>query len=244
MLRPWGISPDRLPSPAATTPGGRISGSPSRRSTAADPAAFPEQITKEGLQPFRVARLFQGGGSGTGIAALLNRTVDLAQSSVGKRQFGGGCLDLPGLAFQFGRIGADLLGLAARIGSLEPGKQADLIRVSLADPRVQPVWDVYATLVFAAAPEDVRDVMVSGRWLMRDRQVLTLEAPRVLADVFPASWVRDAALILAVVPSNVCQRSIRFDYDCHPMQLRMPRVENVSRHLRLPRLRKSGRMQP
>jgi LmbE family N-acetylglucosaminyl deacetylase len=33
---------------------------------AADPAAFPEQITREGLQPFRVARLFQGGGSGTG----------------------------------------------------------------------------------------------------------------------------------------------------------------------------------
>ncbi len=75
-----------------------------------------------------------------------------------------------------------MLGLDARIGSLEPGKQADLIRISLADPRLQPVYDPYATLVFAAMPSDVRDVMVAGRWLMRDRQVLTLEPPQVLAD--------------------------------------------------------------
>lgn len=78
---------------------------------------------------------------------------------------------------------AAVLGLQDRIGSLEPGKQADLIRVSLQDPRVQPVWDVYATLVFACSADDVRDTMVAGRWLMRDRQVLTLESSRVLADV-------------------------------------------------------------
>ena len=53
-----------------------------------------------------------------------------------------------------------------------------------------------------------------------------------------------AALVLGVVPSNVCQRSIRLDYDRYAMQLRVPRMENVSRHLRLPRLRRSGRMQP
>ena len=77
---------------------------------------------------------------------------------------------------------AQVLGMADRIGSLQPGKQADLIRVSLADPRVQPVYDIYATLVFASGPQDVQDVMVAGRWLMRGRQVLTLEAPQVLAD--------------------------------------------------------------
>ncbi len=77
---------------------------------------------------------------------------------------------------------AQVLGLDGRIGSLEVGKQADLIRVSLDDPRVQPVYDVYSTLVFACGPQDVRDVMVAGRWLMRDRQVLTLEAARVIAE--------------------------------------------------------------
>ena len=37
-------------------------------------------------------------------------------------------------------------------------------------------------LVFAALPTDVRDVMVDGRWLMRDREVLTLERHQVLRD--------------------------------------------------------------
>jgi cytosine/adenosine deaminase-related metal-dependent hydrolase len=77
---------------------------------------------------------------------------------------------------------ARVLGMDARIGSLEPGKDADLIRVSLADPRVQPVYDIYATLVFAAGPQDVRDVMVAGAWLMQDRQVRTLDAAQCLAD--------------------------------------------------------------
>jgi cytosine/adenosine deaminase-related metal-dependent hydrolase len=78
--------------------------------------------------------------------------------------------------------GARVLGLAARIGSLEPGKQADLIRVSLAAPRMQPVYDPYAALVFSAMAPDVRDTMVAGRWLMRDRTVLSVERARVLAD--------------------------------------------------------------
>ena len=78
--------------------------------------------------------------------------------------------------------GAKVLGMDGKIGSLEPGKQADLIRISLDDPRLQPVYDVYATLVFAAMPSDVRNVMVAGKWLMRDRAVMTLEQDKVVAD--------------------------------------------------------------
>jgi cytosine/adenosine deaminase-related metal-dependent hydrolase len=78
--------------------------------------------------------------------------------------------------------GAKVLGMDRDIGSLEPGKQADLIRISLADPRVQPVYDIYATLVFSAMPCDVRDVMVAGKWLMRERAVHTLEEQKVIAD--------------------------------------------------------------
>jgi cytosine/adenosine deaminase-related metal-dependent hydrolase len=78
--------------------------------------------------------------------------------------------------------GAKVLGMDTQIGSLEPGKQADLIRISLKDPRVQPVYDIYATLVFAAMPSDVIDVMVAGEWVMRDRSVLTLERDKVMAD--------------------------------------------------------------
>jgi len=78
--------------------------------------------------------------------------------------------------------GAQVLGLDGRIGSLEPGKQADLIRIDLSAPRLQPVYDIYATLVFSAMPADVQDVMVGGRWLMRGRQVESLERKKILRD--------------------------------------------------------------
>lgn len=78
--------------------------------------------------------------------------------------------------------GARVLGLDARIGSLEPGKKADLIRIDLSSPRVQPIYDIYSTLVFATLPTDVRDVMVAGQWLMRGREVLSLERKKVLRD--------------------------------------------------------------
>lgn len=78
--------------------------------------------------------------------------------------------------------GARVLGLDRKIGSLEPGKKADLIRVDLSSPRQQPIYDIYSTLVFATMPTDVRDVMVAGQWLMRGREVLSLERKKVLRD--------------------------------------------------------------
>lgn len=78
--------------------------------------------------------------------------------------------------------GAATLGMADRIGSIEPGKQADLIRIALDDPRLHPIYDIYSMLTFAALPCDVRGTMVAGTWLMQDRQVSTIEAPKALGD--------------------------------------------------------------
>ncbi|MGQ2904628.1 MAG: amidohydrolase family protein [Neoaquamicrobium sediminum] len=78
--------------------------------------------------------------------------------------------------------GAKVLGMDGRIGSLAPGKQADLIRIDVSAARMQPIYDHYATLVFSAMPVDVRDVMVAGAWLMRDRDVKTLERRKVMRD--------------------------------------------------------------
>lgn len=92
--------------------------------------------------------------------------------------------------------GAKVLGMADRIGSLEPGKQADLIRIDLSAARLHPIYDHYSMLVFATMATDVRDVMVDGQWLMRDREVLTLERKKVLRDAlqiaseFKAEMVR------------------------------------------------------
>ena len=80
------------------------------------------------------------------------------------------------------RGGAEALHMDDRIGSLEPGKQADLIRIDLSAPRMQPVYDIYATLVFSAMPVDVQDVMVGGRWIMRGRKVESLERRKILRD--------------------------------------------------------------
>lgn len=78
--------------------------------------------------------------------------------------------------------GARVLGLEAQTGSLDIGKSADLIRIDLSAPRMQPIYDPYSVLVFATMPTDVRDVMVDGAWLMRDRVIETLEPARVVAD--------------------------------------------------------------
>ncbi|WP_169194743.1 amidohydrolase [Devosia sp. MC1541] len=78
--------------------------------------------------------------------------------------------------------GARALSLNLKTGSLEVGKQADLIRISLAAPRMHPMYDPYSALVFAAMPTDVTDTMVAGRWLMRDRKILTLDTAKTVAD--------------------------------------------------------------
>lgn len=78
--------------------------------------------------------------------------------------------------------GAKVLGFDSDVGSLEIGKAADLIRIDLSAPRMQPIYDPYSVLVFTTMPTDVRDVMVDGTWLMRDRTVETLERAKVLAD--------------------------------------------------------------
>ena len=68
-------------------------------------------------------------------------------------------------------------------GSLEPGKRADLILVDIARahnaPRFRREPDgLYAQLVYAAQATDVTDVMVNGKWLMRDGQLTTLDESR------------------------------------------------------------------
>ena len=77
--------------------------------------------------------------------------------------------------------GARALGLEREMGSLEPGKRADVITVRLDRPHAVPLYDVYSQMVYALKGSDVRDVMVNGRLVVRDAQPLTLDAKHVLA---------------------------------------------------------------
>ena len=76
--------------------------------------------------------------------------------------------------------GARVLGMADRIGSLEPVKRADLIVVSMAAARQTPLYDPISHLVYVTRGDDVRTTVVNGKVLMRDRKVLTLNEGSVL----------------------------------------------------------------
>ena len=83
--------------------------------------------------------------------------------------------------------GAKAVHLDHLTGSLEPGKRADLITVNMDTihnwPHFRSNEDaVYSRLVYATKSTDVRDVMVNGRWLMRDRELLTIDEEQVKAE--------------------------------------------------------------
>ena len=78
--------------------------------------------------------------------------------------------------------GARALGMERVLGSLEPGKRADLILVGMSAARQTPMYDPLSHLVYVTRGDDVRTTIVNGRILMRDRKVLTLNEPAVLAE--------------------------------------------------------------
>jgi 5-methylthioadenosine/S-adenosylhomocysteine deaminase len=77
--------------------------------------------------------------------------------------------------------GARALGMDRDLGSLEPGKLADLIAVRMDAPHAVPVYDPISHLVYVLKGSDVAHVMVNGRWVVRDRKVLTLNQREILS---------------------------------------------------------------
>jgi 5-methylthioadenosine/S-adenosylhomocysteine deaminase len=71
--------------------------------------------------------------------------------------------------------GARAVGIGALTGSLEVGKAADLIVLDLNRPHLTPRHDPWSTLAYAAGPADVRDTVIDGRVVMRDRRLLTID---------------------------------------------------------------------
>jgi 5-methylthioadenosine/S-adenosylhomocysteine deaminase len=78
---------------------------------------------------------------------------------------------------------ARALGLDDKIGSLVPGKQADLILIDLNRPHLTPRYDIYSHLVYAVGRDDVATVLIQGRVVMRKRQLMTVDEPTVMAMV-------------------------------------------------------------
>jgi 5-methylthioadenosine/S-adenosylhomocysteine deaminase len=89
--------------------------------------------------------------------------------------------------------GARALAMERLIGSLEAGKRADVITVSMREARQTPLYDPISHLVYVTRGDDVRTTIVNGKILMKDRQVRTLDRATVIADANRlAAKVREA----------------------------------------------------
>jgi len=76
--------------------------------------------------------------------------------------------------------GARAIHLDKLVGSLEPGKRADLIVIDTSAPHATPMYSVYSELVFALKASDVRTVLIDGRVVMDERKMLTLDEDEIL----------------------------------------------------------------
>jgi len=77
--------------------------------------------------------------------------------------------------------GAAALGMADILGSLESGKKADLITIDLNQPHLTPMYEPCSHLVYAARGADVRDVIIDGRMVMRQRQLVDIDEQEIMA---------------------------------------------------------------
>lgn len=66
-----------------------------------------------------------------------------------------------------------------QFGSLEVGKKADMILINTDQPHIEPTHQLTNTLIESANSNDVADVIVNGRILMKNREVLTLDEERI-----------------------------------------------------------------
>ncbi|MBN1380427.1 MAG: amidohydrolase [Deltaproteobacteria bacterium] len=79
--------------------------------------------------------------------------------------------------------GARVLGLEKSTGSIEVGKQADIIVVDMKKPHLTPLYNCYSHLVYAVSGADVKTSIIGGKIVMRDRKLLTMDVDVVMDKV-------------------------------------------------------------
>ena len=90
--------------------------------------------------------------------------------------------------------GATAIGLGDTVGSIEVGKRADLIQVAFEDVHHVPTYDVISHLVYVTDEQDVASVVVDGKVLMKEREMLTIDTDRVTAEATALAARIQAAL--------------------------------------------------
>lgn len=83
--------------------------------------------------------------------------------------------------------GARALGLGEEIGSLEPGKKADLILIDLEKSHLAPYHNPYSMLVYSARGSDVSEVMIDGEWLVKEGKISKWDQRKVIQEATKAA---------------------------------------------------------
>ena len=105
------------------------------------------------------------------LAAKLQKTYRVDPRALGAK----GALEMATIE------GARALHMENEIGSLEAGKKADFVVLSLNAPNAVPMYDVYSQIVYALKGSDVEIVVVGGKALLKDGKVLTVDEPQAIA---------------------------------------------------------------
>jgi len=79
--------------------------------------------------------------------------------------------------------GAKALGLENEIGSIEPGKLADMIIIDMKKPHLTPLYNYYSQLVYAASGSDVKTSIIGGNIVMHERKLLHVDLPSIMHEV-------------------------------------------------------------
>ncbi len=77
--------------------------------------------------------------------------------------------------------GAKALGMSERIGSLEVGKEADIISINLREPHLVPIHDPFTTIVYSAGRADVRHVFVAGEQVIDNRRPTKVDPQEIMS---------------------------------------------------------------
>ncbi|MEJ2685041.1 MAG: amidohydrolase family protein, partial [Candidatus Sulfobium sp.] len=78
------------------------------------------------------------------------------------------------------RWGAEALGMGKTAGSIEEGKDADIVICDLKKPHLTPMYDVYSHIVYAMNSADVDSVIIKGRVVVRDRYLTTTDESEII----------------------------------------------------------------
>jgi 5-methylthioadenosine/S-adenosylhomocysteine deaminase len=143
------------------------------------------------------------------------------------------------------RMGAQALHLGHLTGSIQTGKRADLILVDISPAHNSPRFrrdpnNAYAQIVYAAKSTDVTDVMVNGKWLMRDHTLLTLNEAELVEqaqgiarkiDVFLSEREKSMLSKLIALGGSMEQESFEVQ-----VKVKITEAERLVQHMQQPEI--------